>query len=41
MGIKAYVGCAIWAIVVWLIGMLVLYGILYLTWGVDFWHPLG
>ena len=40
MGIKAYVGCAIWAVIVWVVGILVLYGILYLAWGAEFWHPL-
>ena len=28
------------AIVAWLTEILLLYGILYLDWGVDFWHPL-
>jgi hypothetical protein len=40
MGIKAYVGCAMWAIVVWVAGILILYAILYLDWGAEFWHPL-
>ncbi len=43
MRIKTYFRWAIWAIaavVVWLAGILLLYGILYLDWGVDFWHPL-
>jgi hypothetical protein len=43
MGFKTYVRWAIWAIaaiVVWLVGVLTLYLILYLAWGVDFWHPL-
>jgi len=39
MGIKTYIGWAIWAIVIWLVGVLVLYGIIYLDWGTEFWHP--
>jgi len=41
--IKTYFRWALWAIVaivVWLAGILILYGIIYLAWGVDFWHPL-
>jgi hypothetical protein len=40
MRIKPYVGIAIWAVILWAIGMLVVYGFFYFGLGVKFWHPL-
>lgn len=40
MGMKTFVCWAIGAIAVWVVGVLVLYGIIYVDWGADFWHPL-
>ena len=27
-------------IAIWVVAVLVLYGIIYVDWGADFWHPL-
>jgi hypothetical protein len=40
MRIRNYLGIIIWAIVLWVIGMLAVYGIIYVTWGAKLWQPL-
>ena len=40
MGVKNYVGWIIWAIVIWAVAVLAVYGIIYVTWGVNFWQPM-
>jgi hypothetical protein len=40
MRIKNYLGIVIWVIVLWAIGVLAVYGIIYVTWGVKFWQPM-
>jgi hypothetical protein len=40
MRIKPYIGIAIWAVVLWVAGMLAVYGFFYFGLGVKFWHPM-